>query len=231
MGSADLPLCCNNKSPPHPLETNTAASTTLPRMTEITPARDTPVRDPDLDEKFNSPSQLEHGYDDNATKYLTDREGAIAAESAEQQMTFKEAIRDYPAAVFWSFAISLCIIMEGYDTALPVSGVRRALKDPTDRAGQLCRHPSLPREVWRVCQRGSWLSTHSGLAIWPRTMLRCRVHPVSRQRCPACVGSRVPAPSLPLPGSSRDTATAGLSRSAWSPCFASSSSFSSPKTS
>ncbi|RSH80785.1 hypothetical protein EHS25_007121 [Saitozyma podzolica] len=88
-------------------------------MTDITPARDTPVRESDLDEKFDNPSQLEHGYDDNAAKHLTDREGAIAAESAEQQMTFKEAIRDYPAAVFWSFAISLCIIMEGYDTALP----------------------------------------------------------------------------------------------------------------
>jgi SP family general alpha glucoside:H+ symporter-like MFS transporter len=36
-------------------------------------------------------------------------------------MTFKQAIREYPAAVFWSWAISLTIIMEGYDTALPVS--------------------------------------------------------------------------------------------------------------
>jgi hypothetical protein len=55
------------------------------------------------------------------TNQLTDHDGAIAAEIAEQQMTFREAIRDYPAAIFWSFAISLCIIMEGYDTALPVS--------------------------------------------------------------------------------------------------------------
>lgn len=47
-------------------------------------------------------------------------EGAMIAEATEAQMTFKEAIRDYPSAVFWSFAISLCIIMEGYDTALPV---------------------------------------------------------------------------------------------------------------
>jgi hypothetical protein len=164
-----------------PSRKNTIARTSLPRMAEITPARDTPVRDSDLDEKFDNPSQLEHGYDGSADKHLTDREGAIAAESAEQQMTFKEAIRDYPAAVFWSFAISLCIIMEGYDTALPVSGAGNAPKIPTDRTGQLCRHPSLPREVWRVCQRGSWLSTHSGLAIWPRTMLRCRIHPVSWQ--------------------------------------------------
>jgi hypothetical protein len=51
----------------------------------------------------------------------TFKEDAMFAEMAEQSMTFKEAIRDYPSAVFWSFAISLCIIMEGYDTALPVS--------------------------------------------------------------------------------------------------------------
>lgn len=50
-----------------------------------------------------------------------DLEGAMVAEQEESEMTFKEAIRDYKAAVFWSFAISLCIIMEGYDTALPVS--------------------------------------------------------------------------------------------------------------
>ena len=48
-------------------------------------------------------------------------EGAILAEEAEQAMGFKEAFRDYRSAVLWSFGISLCIIMEGYDTALPVS--------------------------------------------------------------------------------------------------------------
>lgn len=55
-----------------------------------------------------------------AVKY-DDKQGAINAELAEQSMTFKQAIREYPAAVFWSWAISLTIIMEGYDTALPVS--------------------------------------------------------------------------------------------------------------
>lgn len=58
-----------------------------------------------------------------AIKY-DDKQGAIKAELAEQSMTFKQAIREYPAAVFWSWAISLCIIMEGYDTALPVSTIQ-----------------------------------------------------------------------------------------------------------
>jgi SP family general alpha glucoside:H+ symporter-like MFS transporter len=51
---------------------------------------------------------------------LVDRDGAIRAELQEHGMTFKEGVRLYPRAIFWSFAISLCIIMEGYDTALPV---------------------------------------------------------------------------------------------------------------
>lgn len=61
----------------------------------------------------------ELGYIKEDERDLT-RDGAIAAEAAEQTMTFTEAFRDYKAAVFWSLAISLCIIMEGYDTALPV---------------------------------------------------------------------------------------------------------------
>jgi hypothetical protein len=51
------------------------------------------------------------------------RDGAIAAEQAEAAMTFTEAFRDYRSAVLWSLGISLCIIMEGYDTALPVSSL------------------------------------------------------------------------------------------------------------
>jgi hypothetical protein len=56
---------------------------------------------------------------------LIDRNGAIRAEAKEHGMTFTEGVRLYPRAIFWSFAISLCIIMEGYDTALPVSLHRR----------------------------------------------------------------------------------------------------------
>jgi hypothetical protein len=76
----------------------------------------------DLDEKKDV-THVETGFnnDDEVVAKLSNKEGAIAAEQAEQQMTFREAIRDYKSAVFWSFGISLCIIMEGYDTALPVS--------------------------------------------------------------------------------------------------------------
>ncbi|WOO80240.1 Maltose permease MAL31 [Vanrija pseudolonga] len=46
------------------------------------------------------------------------RQDAIDAEEAETNMGLWESLRTYPTAVFWSFAISLVIIMEGYDTAL-----------------------------------------------------------------------------------------------------------------
>lgn len=45
------------------------------------------------------------------------RQDAIDAEEAETNMGLWESLRTYPTAVFWSFAISLVIIMEGYDTA------------------------------------------------------------------------------------------------------------------
>lgn len=39
-------------------------------------------------------------------------------EDEEKTMTIREAIRRYKKAIFWSVAISLCVIMEGYDTNL-----------------------------------------------------------------------------------------------------------------
>lgn len=39
----------------------------------------------------------------------------------EHSLTVREAIRAYPAAMFWSFAVSMCIIMEGYDAILIVN--------------------------------------------------------------------------------------------------------------
>ncbi|KXH35215.1 sugar porter family MFS transporter [Colletotrichum simmondsii] len=38
--------------------------------------------------------------------------------NAERNMTPRDAIRVYPMAVFWSLVVSLCVIMEGYDTIL-----------------------------------------------------------------------------------------------------------------
>jgi hypothetical protein len=75
----------------------------------------------DLDEKIEGPTQLEAIEKGAQEVDYHDRQAAMNAEVAEQSMTIREALRDYKSAVFWSWAISLCIIMEGYDTALPVS--------------------------------------------------------------------------------------------------------------
>ncbi|KAK2000976.1 alpha glucoside transporter [Colletotrichum falcatum] len=46
-------------------------------------------------------------------------EGLIRdAINAERSLTRREAIRAYPMAIFWSLVVSLCVIMEGYDTIL-----------------------------------------------------------------------------------------------------------------
>ncbi|KDN64652.1 putative sugar porter family MFS transporter [Colletotrichum sublineola] len=38
--------------------------------------------------------------------------------NVERSLTRREAIRAYPMAIFWSLVVSLCVIMEGYDTIL-----------------------------------------------------------------------------------------------------------------
>lgn len=37
---------------------------------------------------------------------------------AEHDLTFKQAVKAYPRAIFWSALVSTCIIMEGYDVVL-----------------------------------------------------------------------------------------------------------------
>lgn len=44
--------------------------------------------------------------------------GAKHAAEKERKMSFIEGIRLYPMAVFFSFALSLAVVMEGYDTVL-----------------------------------------------------------------------------------------------------------------
>ena len=36
----------------------------------------------------------------------------------EHSMSRRQAVQRYPWAIFWSFAMTLTIVMEGYDTAL-----------------------------------------------------------------------------------------------------------------
>ncbi|KAK1585013.1 alpha glucoside transporter [Colletotrichum navitas] len=53
------------------------------------------------------------------TRGLHEAEGWIQdAIDAERSLTRREAIRAYPMAIFWSLMVSLCVIMEGYDTIL-----------------------------------------------------------------------------------------------------------------
>ncbi|KAH6691365.1 maltose permease MAL31 [Plectosphaerella plurivora] len=43
---------------------------------------------------------------------------AQAASDAAHHLSPREAIRAYPMAIFWSLMVSMCVIMEGYDTIL-----------------------------------------------------------------------------------------------------------------
>lgn len=145
---------------------------------------------------------------------LTAIDRAVAAELAEQSMTFREAIRDYRSAVFWSFAISLCIIMEGYDTALPVSDEPEVVRAVLTRRAR--------SSVYRLSDRNTEnMSTKKSATSLP--LLGSLVSVKSPVSEPSCR-------SLPLRGSSKNTGTERSSRLVSSPCSALSLSSFSPKT-
>lgn len=54
--------------------------------------------------------------DDKTYRNVVDH--ARAATTKEQNMTLMEGVRLYPKAIMFSFIISSCIIMEGYDISL-----------------------------------------------------------------------------------------------------------------
>ena len=45
-----------------------------------------------------------------------DRADAIQVEQSEHNLTLKQSLRTYRRAILWSMAISLVIVMDGYDT-------------------------------------------------------------------------------------------------------------------
>ena len=71
---------------------------------EITPEMGLHVGKGDIDEKMEENIE--------AAPWKNVVQDAIQAEVEERSMTVRQAFRLYPKAVFWSFAISLCLIME-----------------------------------------------------------------------------------------------------------------------
>lgn len=43
---------------------------------------------------------------------------AVEQTQLEHELTPMQAIKAYPMAIFWSLMVSMCVIMEGYDTIL-----------------------------------------------------------------------------------------------------------------
>ena len=84
-----------------PLLANSASATknTRPRDLHDSPSR--PERDDDP------------GRDDAAID-----QDALHGANVEHRLTVREAIKAYPMAIFWSLAVSMCVIMEGFDSIL-----------------------------------------------------------------------------------------------------------------
>jgi hypothetical protein len=62
-------------------------------------------------------STAEH-VEEKTRAHLHDLHEAQAASAAEHNTTFRQAMRENYKAVLWSAAISLTLVMEGYDLAL-----------------------------------------------------------------------------------------------------------------
>jgi len=76
-------------------------------------AADGLVRDDEEDEPMSHAGNADH-----TAKARPSRRGSKASSYQEPKLTVREAMAAYPTAIFWSFAVSLCIIMEGYDAIL-----------------------------------------------------------------------------------------------------------------
>lgn len=74
-----------------------------------------------MEEPKNINDDISH---DEEVSSLQDMQGkhleALAKDGAknEHNLTPMQALRSYPMAVFWSLMVSMCVIMEGYDTIL-----------------------------------------------------------------------------------------------------------------
>jgi len=77
------------------------------------------------------------------------------ASDAEHSETIFQAFKNNRKAVLWSVAISMSVVMEGYDTILMVSRLL-FLCSPANtdcRPGQLLRLSRIPEEVWQGLRR------------------------------------------------------------------------------
>lgn len=61
------------------------------------------------------PSHEQNDIDNNKGQLDED---ALQSARVEHGLSVRDAIAAYPAAIFWSFAVSGCVIMEGYDQIL-----------------------------------------------------------------------------------------------------------------
>lgn len=66
-------------------------------------------------EETNHIESVDDGEDITSLKPEEVFESARLATEGEHNLTFREAIKLYPWAIFWAFVLSLTIVMEGYD--------------------------------------------------------------------------------------------------------------------
>ena len=113
-----------------------------------------------VDEKIDS-SHLEQAEGDkHEDKTSSD---AMMAEEAEHKMPLFQALKVYKSAILWSMAISLVIVMDGYDTGRKWIMPSR-LSNVADYAISLvesCGPSTLSTEVWGTSiERGLPIDTH-----------------------------------------------------------------------
>jgi hypothetical protein len=75
----------------------------------------TPQNTTNMNDKIESDIKEVVAHVEQTDKRL-DRADAIQAEPAEHHLTLRQSLKTYRRAILWSMAISLVIVMDGYDT-------------------------------------------------------------------------------------------------------------------
>lgn len=98
---------------------------------------------------------------------------AQEADIAEHGLTIKQALRRYKKAVAWAFALSVCLVMDGYDVGH--FSVIKVVRNSYPGRGHylILRTDTIPRTI-RYSRRYRRISNFTSLAIRSIQFFGCR---------------------------------------------------------
>jgi MFS transporter, SP family, general alpha glucoside:H+ symporter len=105
---------------------------------------------------------------------------AAAGFANERELGPLAALKAYPWAIVWSLVMALCVIMEGYDTAL-LGSFSHTVCSPNSSSVSLLIvmfvFSIVPNQIWPLCRSHAVytqrISAHGSMAIWGEPVNQC----------------------------------------------------------